>query len=247
VSNTLCVTVDVEDFYDGMAVLGHDVARPTGPRPGLTSLLERLDAQATKPKVTLFVVGNYAHAVRDDLAAFAAAGHEVASHGPDHGRLPADDIVSWLRRGREVLEDLLGISVTGFRSPRFDTPAAGGLARYRHDLASAGFEYVSDASVLGAQSPVREMPVLSWRGVRVGGGSYQRLLPFPVVAAGARRSPGPAVLYYHSYDFDGSLPGLGAVRSPILARQLLGRSRIAPIVWRLTEKYGSETCGHVAG
>ncbi len=246
-SNAVCVTVDVEDFYDGMAVLGHDVARPTGPRPGLTSLLERLDTQPTKPKVTLFVVGNYAHAVRDDLAAFAAAGHEVASHGPDHGRLPPDGLVAWLRRGREVLEDLLGISVTGFRSPRFDIPLSGGLARYRDDLASAGYRYVSDASMLGARSPVREMPVLSWRGVRLGGGSYQRLLPFSVVAAGARRGPGPAVLYYHSYDFDGTLPGMGALRSPMLARQLLGRGRIAPIVWRLTERFGSETCADASG
>jgi peptidoglycan/xylan/chitin deacetylase (PgdA/CDA1 family) len=242
----VCVTVDVEDFYDGMAVLGHDVARPTGPRPGLTSLLERLDAQRTKPKITLFVVGNHAHAVRDDLAAFAAAGHEVASHGPDHGRLPPDDLVAWLRRGREMLEDLLGISVTGFRSPRFDVPATRGLARYRHDLASAGFEYVSDTSRLGAQSPVREMPVLSWRGVRLGGGSYQRLLPFSAVAAATGGGSGPAVLYYHSYDFDGTLPGLGALRSPMLARQLLGRGRIAPIVWRLTERFGSETCAHAS-
>ena len=27
-SATLSMTIDVEDFYDGMAVLGHDVPRP---------------------------------------------------------------------------------------------------------------------------------------------------------------------------------------------------------------------------
>jgi hypothetical protein len=53
------------------------------------------------------------------------------------------------------------------------------------------------------------------------------------------------VLYYHSYDFDGTLPGLDAVRSPMLARQLLGRGRIAPIARRLTQRFGSETCDHV--
>ncbi len=151
-----------------------------------------------------------------------------------------------MRKGREMLEDLLGLSVRGFRSPRFDIPEDGGLTRYRDTLAAAGYHYVSDTSYLGTPSPVREMPVLSWRGLRVGGGSYQRLLPFAAVAAAARHSREPAVLYYHSYDFDGSLPGLGAVRSPMLARQLLGRGRIAPIVWRITEMYGSETCGHVA-
>jgi hypothetical protein len=239
---TVCMTVDVEDFYDGMAVLGHHVSRPAGAQSGLAPLLARLEAQSTKPKVTLFVVGNYAAAVRDDLAAFAAAGHEIASHGPDHGRPPPGAVVQWLRRGRAILEDLLGVPVRGFRSPRFDVPAEGGLERYRDDLAEAGYRYVSDTSRLGARSPVREVPVLSWRGIRVGGGSYQRLLPFSAVAAAAQGSGGPAVLYYHSYDFDGTLPGLRAVRSPMLARQLLGRNRIAPIAWRLTERFGSETC-----
>ena len=246
-NGVVCVTVDVEDFYDGMAVLGHHVARPPGAPSGLVSLLERLESQPSKPKVTLFVVGNYAPAVRHDLAAFAAAGHEIASHGPDHGRLPDGEVVTWLRKGREALEDLLGVPVRGFRSPRFEVPDRGGLARYRDDLAAAGYRYVSDASVLGPRSPIREVPVLSWRGLRIGGGSYQRLLPLVAVAAAARRSPGPAVLYYHSYDFDGTLPGLHAIRSPMLARQLLGRGRIAPIVWRLTERFGSVTCTHAAG
>ena len=245
-SNALCVTVDVEDFYDGMAVLGHHVDRPWNAQNGLAPLLARLESQPTQPKVTLFVVGNHAPAVRDDLVAFAAAGHEIASHGPDHGRPPAGGVVAWLRQGREVLEDLLGIPVRGFRSPRFDVPVGGDLARYRNDLAEAGYRYVSDAAQLGAGSPVREVPVLSWRGIRVGGGSYQRLLPLSVVESVARRFPGPSVLYYHSYDFDGTLPGWRAVRSPMLARQVLGRGRIAPIVWRLTQRYGSETCDHAS-
>ena len=243
-SNSMCVTIDVEDFYDGMAVLGHPVTRPAGAENGLETLLARLEAQATKPKVTLFVVGNYAGAVRGDLVAFAAAGHEIASHGPDHGRLPSVGLVEWLRKGRLILEDLLGVAVHGFRSPRFDVPEQG-LQRYRDDLAEAGYRYVSDTSLLGARSPLREMPVLSWRGVRVGGGSYQRLLPFAAVSAAIEGPVQPAVLYYHSYDFDRTLPGLGAVRSPMLARQLLGRSRIAPIAWRLTERFGSETCADV--
>ncbi|HUI03118.1 MAG TPA: DUF3473 domain-containing protein [Acidimicrobiales bacterium] len=241
------MTVDVEDFFDGMAVLGEHLPRRPRAERALAPLLERLEAQPTKPKLTLFVVGDTAAQARQDLAAFAAAGHEIASHGPDHGRLPEGGLVPWLRKGREMLEDLLGLAVRGFRSPRFDVPAERGLAGYRHDLAEAGFDYVSDTRRLGSGSPVRELPVLSWRGVRVGGGSYQRLLPTGAVVAAARRCPGPAVLYYHSYDFDGTLPGVRAVRSAQLARQVLGRGRIAPVVWRLTARLGSETCGRAAG
>ena len=241
-----CVTVDVEDFYEGMRVLGHDVARPAGTPPGLVPMLRRMDAMDSAPKLTLFVVAKHAASARHDLAAFAASGHEIASHGPDHGRLPGAGLVDWLRRGRLDLEDLLGVAVTGFRSPRFDIPE-GGLASYRHALAEAGFTYVSDTAVLGPASPVRELPVFTWRGLPLGGGSYQRLLPRPVATRLAGGAPRPAVLYYHSYDFDGTLPGAAGVRSPALARQILGRRRIAPLVWRIAQRYGSVTCTHALG
>jgi peptidoglycan/xylan/chitin deacetylase (PgdA/CDA1 family) len=241
------MTVDVEDFYEGMSVLGHEVPRRgLDPAGGLGTLLERVGAMAGRPALTLFVVGHYAARIRSPLAEFDAAGHEIASHGPDHGRLPVEGIVTWLRKGREMLEDLLGVPVTGFRSPRFDVPEGIGLARYRDALAEAGYDYVSDASYLGDASPLRELPVLSWRGVHVGGGSYQRLLPMAAVTRAVTHGPGPAVLYYHSYDFDGTLPGVRDVRSAALAKQVLGRRRIAAIFQNLTRQFGSETCRHAA-
>jgi len=235
------MTIDVEDFYEGMSVLGHEVPRPPCLVDKLDGLVEVLGAEPNAPKVTLFVVGHHAAGIRPALEAFTAGGHEIASHGPDHGRLPAD-VVSWLRKGREMLEDLLQVSVRGFRSPRFDLPPHGDLARYRHELAEAGYEYVSDASRLDAGSPVRQAPVMAWRGVRLGGGSYQRLVPFAAVSAAVTQCPGTAVCYYHSYDFDGTTPGLSAVRSTALARQIVGRGRIMPIFLRLARRYGSETC-----
>ena len=248
-STTVCATVDVEDFYEGMAVLGAPVARTEGAdraADGLLSLLALRDAQPSAPKLTLFVVGSYAPAMAKALQAFAAAGHEIASHGPDHGRLPGAGLVAWLRRGRDMLEQLLEVPVRGFRSPRFDIPE-GGLARYRDALADAGYAYVSDDSRLGGGSPVGELPVLSWRGVRVGGGSYQRFLPGPVVTSALERSEGPAVVYYHSYDFDGSLPPLRAVRTVALAKQLVARGRIGGEFRAITARYGSRRCIDAAG
>lgn len=238
----LSMSIDVEDFYEGMSVLGHDLERPAGIVDRLSDLVGGLDAQPNDPRVTLFVVGHHAPGIRAALEAFAGAGHEIASHGPDHGRLPSEDVVGWLRRGREMLEDLLGVPVRGFRSPRFDLPPHGNLQRYRDELADAGYEYVSDASHLGNGSAVREAPVMSWKGLRLGGGSYQRLLPYPAVAAAIESNAGTAFCYYHSYDFDGTTPGLGAIRSTAVARQLLGRGRIAPMFLRLARRFGSETC-----
>ena len=243
---TVCATVDVEDFFEGMAVLGQDLAAGPGEGgTGLAGLAERLRAVPGSPKVTLFVVGRWAPSRREALAAFAADGHEIASHGPDHGRLPAEGLVPWLRRGRDVLEQLLQVPVRGFRSPRFDVPE-GGLERYREALAEAGFDYVSDASCLGPGAAVRELPVLDWRGVRVGGGSYQRLVPAGVVERAAARVAGPAVLYYHSYDFDGTLPRLGSARSLAVVKQLAARGRIARSFFHLVHRLGSVTCADAA-
>ncbi|MBF6555677.1 MAG: DUF3473 domain-containing protein [Acidimicrobiales bacterium] len=243
----VCLTVDVEDWYDGMAVLGHGTSRPQGARSGLGGLAARLAQAGGTATVTLFVVGNYVSSVRSELAELVAGGHEIASHGPDHGRLPEDPavLVDWLRRGRAMVEELVQLPVRGFRSPRFDIPSTVGLTGYRDLLAEAGFEYVSDTSLLGQRSPVRELPVLSRYRIPIGGGSYQRLAPGIVTSAAIDAAAGPAVLYYHSYDFGATLPGTGSIRSLAEAKQLVGRGRIAGVFSRVLSRYGSEACGHV--
>ena len=243
----VCLTVDVEDWYDGMAVLGEPLPRPEGARSGLEGLAAMLERTPGDPRVTCFVVGNYVPRVAGELADLAAAGHEIGSHGPDHGRLPENPagLLDWLRRGRESAEDAVQRPVTGFRSPRFDVPASFGLDRYRDLVAEAGFTYVSDTSRLGAASPVRELPVLVSHGIPVGGGSYQRLLPVRAVTSAVEAAGEPAVLYYHSYDFGATLPTTASIRSVAVAKQLLGRGRVAGVFTRLLDRYGSKACADV--
>jgi hypothetical protein len=243
----VCLTVDVEDWYDGMAVLGKTILRPRDARSGLeglTSLLASTEGSAT---VSLFVVGNYAATVGSELADLVASGHEIGSHGPDHGRLPEHPatLLEWLRRGKAMVEDLVQQPVRGFRSPRFDVPMTLGLARYRELLAEAGFDYVSDTSLLGHGSPVKELPVLVTHRFPLGGGSYQRLLPRFAVTAALSSTRGPAVLYYHSYDFGATLPSVRSIRSLAVAKQLVGRGRIPGIFSQILSRYGSKACGHV--
>ncbi len=241
------LTVDVEDWYDGMGVLGERFPKPEGAVSGLSGLIDLLRGSKGSARVTLFVVGNYAATVAGELNDLVAAGHEIASHGPDHGRLPEDPtrLTEWLRTGRAVLEDLLQVPVRGFRSPRFDVPGSLGLERYRELVAEAGFAYVTDTSFLGDRSPIRELPVLSVRGLPLGGGSYQRLLPAPVVSRAVGRGGGTAVLYYHSYDFGATLPGLGSIRSVAAAKQLVGRGRVARVFSSILARYGSKVCADV--
>lgn len=245
-SKPVCLTVDVEDWYDGMRELGHDVPRRKAGAGGVGTLAGLLDERRGLGHgvLTLFVVGAHARAVSEELTGLATDGHEIASHGPDHGSLPEDpvELETWLRRGRETIEDLLQVPVTGFRSPRFDLPRSMPLERYRELTARAGFSYVSDRSVLGPRSAVKELPVLAWRGFPIGGGSYQRLLPTRLVEAAVERAAPPVVLYYHSYDFGAEIPVPSQIRSAAVAKQVAMRRRIPELFANLLSLYGSQTC-----
>lgn len=240
-ANPVCLTVDVEDWYDGMAVLGCSLSRPKAQESGLGEIGAMLKDRSAA--VTFFVVGNRAAASRKDLVAFVNSGHEIASHGPDHGRLPNDaqKLRSWLRSGREMVEDVVQRPVLGFRAPRFDIPDGMDLSDFRSAIADAGFHYASDLHLLGVGS-LAELPVMRWHATKVGGGSYQRLLPCRSLGPLVRRHKGPAVLYYHSYDFGSELPRAWEIRSATVAAQVLGRRRIPRLFESLLTAFGSVTC-----
>lgn len=240
------LTVDVEDWYDGMADVGHVMAPPAAGPSGLEALRELLAARP-KARLTFFVVGKYCAEVHAELSALAADGHEMASHGPDHGSPPEepDRLEDWLRRGREMVEEAVQQPVTGFRSPRFRVPQTMSLHRYRNILAAAGYRYVSDRYIAGPGSAVRELPVFQWRGVPLGGGSYQRLLPNVALKPVVEETGEPRILYYHSYDFGVTLPSPWSTRSPAVLKQVVGRSRIPGIVKHLLAQTGSVSCAEV--
>ncbi len=248
----VCLTVDVEDWYDGMAEAGYVLPAPVGGPTGLETLSELLattEGRAAGARVTLFVVGKYVDHVRPALKEFAAAGHELASHGPDHKVPPADPglLEDWLRRGREMVEDVAERPVKGFRSPRFALPPGMALERYREILARAGYSYVSDRHRLApGRSAVRELPVFRWKRFPIGGGSYQRLVPKQVLPPVLDRNGQPTVLYYHSYDFGVTLPAPSSARSPEVLQQVLARGRIPPVFRYLLARAGSVSCAEVA-
>ncbi len=55
------------------------------------------------------------------------------------------------------------------------------------------------------------------------------------------------MLYYHSYDFDGTCPDWPPCARPCSPGNSWAGAAIAPIAWRLTERFGSETCAHATG
>lgn len=246
-STPLCLTVDVEDWYEGMDALGKKVPRVPVGKTGIAHLREMLTGASAAGRITCFVVAKHASAYATELQALASDGHEIASHGFDHGLLPscARELERWLREGKERLEDVVQQPVRGFRSPRFDVPAGWDLEGFRAAIADTGFTYVSDTHTTPTHPRVAELPVLTWKGLPLGGGSYQRVLPGRLLDRALRAPSKARVLYYHSYDFGAELPPTSSSRSLREFSQLAARSRIAAIFQSLLARFGSVTCTEV--
>ncbi len=122
--------------------------------------------------------------VRSTLAEFAAAGHEIASHGPDHGRLP---VQGDRRLAAPGARDARGPSAgprDGVSLAALRRAGGGRSGAYRDQLAEAGYDYVSDTSLPGGRLAGARAPraAVARRARRRG--------QLPASAASGRRDPG---------------------------------------------------------
>ena len=150
------LTIDVEEWFhdDWRPERGVDwddlpstVARDVG------TMLELLAAAGAR--ATFFVLGDVARRQPALVKRIADAGHEIGSHGDAHTKVPTlapDAFRRDVLTSLDVLSDLTGVRVAGYRAPYF-------LSRARDlwaidILAELGLRY--DASYV----PVRWMPYL---------------------------------------------------------------------------------------
>lgn len=249
----ICITIDVEDH------------RPDETWPmRVPALVDQLLAWLAEREITasMFVVGSLAERYPDLVRTIAAQGHEIGLHNWDHVHLTTQDEPGFragVRRGKALLEDLTGRPCDGFRAP---TGSVVPSSMWCTDvLAEEGFRY--DSSVYPARSPLFGFPgapcntPFRWPSglVEVGqflvfpkpfllpiGGTYLRLMPWPVVAAGLRwHPPNPtACVYLHPYDIDldeppWKVPDAG-IGSPLL---FMGRRSLLTKLDRLVRRFGT--------
>lgn len=230
-------TIDVEDWFQVSAFDAHvqraqwDTLESRVVRNTERLLTMMADCGATG---TFFTLGWVAERHPALVRSIADAGHEVASHGYWHQRIPTiseavfrDDV----RRARGVLEDASGQAVTGYRAPSFsltdDVPwAARVLVEEGYTYDSSRFPIVRRGYGTASgdrrphtlhtdAGPLAEYPPATWllagQRVPVAGGGWFRQLPLGVIRRGLAavlREGMPAVFYIHPWEIDPGQPRL---------------------------------------
>lgn len=192
-------------------------------------LLDVLAHRSTK--ATVFVLGWLAERYPSLIRTIAAAGHEIACLGYAHEPVAAqtpDQFRQDIQRAKQLLEDVIGQPVLGFRAPGFgitkDTSWALDI------IADSGFVYDSsvlpvgfNTSVLLGEGRLRCFPagirslweispstsnMLGFH-VPIGGGGYLRTLSYPVLRTLFSQVEGlgePIVLYMRAWELDHEQP-----------------------------------------
>jgi len=86
-----------------------------GVRAGLPRLLDLF--AKNNIQATFFVTGEDAKRHTDELKEIAKSGHEIASRGATMKRPSETGELAWLKEGIDVVSDITGMKVQGYRSP----------------------------------------------------------------------------------------------------------------------------------
>jgi polysaccharide deacetylase family protein (PEP-CTERM system associated) len=258
-------TVDVEEYFQVSAFEAH-VEReswerlPSRVERNVDVLLELLARYGARG--TFFTVGWIAKRHPWMVRRIVAAGHEIASHSFWHRRVNAlapaefrDDV----RQAREVIEDISGQRVYGFRAPSFSIRT--GMDWVFDILLEEGHRY--DSSTFPIRRPgygnpgapttpylirrpggdLLELPLAttSLLGMRLpaAGGAYLRQLPLALVHRGLReheRQRRGAMFYVHPWEIDPEQPRID-VGLITAVRHYRGLDRTLPRLERLLGEF----------
>jgi polysaccharide deacetylase family protein (PEP-CTERM system associated) len=248
-------TVDVEEFFHSTALERLMTAEQWEDLPRRSPelvrwLLDRMDEREARG--TFFVLGWLARKEPDLVKAIAVRGHEVAVHSMSHRRvfdLSPEQFSRSVRDCKEILEDLTGAPVLGYRAPSFSIRP--GCEWVFDVLIEAGFIYDSSLFPISVhpeygypeaepdpywiQRPAGrliEVPLLTrtllGRRLPAAGGAYLRFFPYAWIRsalASAGRRGRPGTTYIHPWDFDPT--SLRLRMAPLLRLRIYGGARAA--------------------
>ncbi len=232
------LTVDVEEWFHPEAVQNQFPPETWDKQekrvePLIDKLLD-LFAQYNA-RATFFVLGWVAERNPQIVKNIVAAGHEIASHSYSHRmvtRMTPEEFDEDLKKSVQVLQDISGKKVRGFRAPTFSITKQN---LWAFDiLIQNGLEYDSSIYPIwhdrygipdaprspflfqgqnGQQIAEFTMPTIQIgsKNLPFGGGGYLRLLPLWFTMFGIRRFNNEgqsAIIYMHPWEFDPEQPRL---------------------------------------
>jgi len=232
------LTIDVEDYFQ-VAALAEAVRyddwdsmeyRVEANTDRILALFEEADVKAT-----FFTLGWVAERSPKLVKRIADAGHEVASHGYSHQLIynqTPDVFRDETRRSKEILEEILGRAVTGYRAASYSIT---NQSRWALDiLAEEGFTWDSsifpvrhdrygmpgtprwphrlttDKGYELAEFPLSTLKLPGYT-LPIAGGGYFRLFPYWFSDWGLgsiNRQGQPFVFYLHPWEVDPAQPKL---------------------------------------
>ena len=236
------LTVDVEDYYQ-VEAFSEVVRREDWPQwesrveRNTNALLEIFARQNVK--ATFFTLGYVAETAPNLVKQIASAGHEVACHSYHHHLIyqqTPDEFRLDVRKSKQLLEDIIGNSVIGYRAPTYSITEKSLWAL--DVLIEEGFKY--DSSIFPtkhdrygipdaerfphvlhrAAGTIIEFPPSTVRlngiNIPVSGGGYFRLLPYKLFKLGwqtiHRRESEPAIFFLHPWEIDPEQPVVPGTR-----------------------------------
>jgi polysaccharide deacetylase family protein (PEP-CTERM system associated) len=257
------ITVDIEDYFQTEAMAGA-IAReqwdfmPTRIEKNTQRIFELFGAHGVRG--TFFFLGWVAERFPALVRQAVRLGHEVGCHSYWHRlvyKLSPAEFREDTRRAKQVLEDVAGTPVFGYRAPSFSLVKG---TEWAHEiLGELGFIYDSSVCPIkhdlygNANAPrtshrigggLLELPVatlaIAGRHFPVGGGGYLRLLPYAYTRWGLTRLNKEenlrAIVYLHPWEIDPEQPRIQAsLRSRF--RQYAGLSTTSQKLQRLLNDF----------
>ena len=232
------MTIDVEDYFQVSAFAPYIRrsewdARECRVERNVGRILELLAARDIK--ATFFTLGWVAERYPQLVRSIVDGGHELASHGYGHQRaseLDPDAFRQDVVRAKQLLEDIGGIKVQGYRAPSFSIGAGNlwafdVLAQTGHAYSSSVYPIKHDhygmpdsprfAYRLGnglLEVPVTTLRVMN-RNLPSSGGGYFRLLPYALSRWMLRhvnqQDRESAVFYFHPWEIDAGQPRIDGI------------------------------------
>jgi len=238
------LTIDVEDYFHVNAFAGH-VRRdewhtyPLRVGDNIRRILDMLDEFSVR--ATFFVLGWVAERLPSLVKEIQRRGHEIACHGYGHQlvyQLTFQQFRDDIRRAKNVLEDICGERIYGYRAPSYSITSRSlwaldilveqgftydsSIFPIHHDVYGipGGKRFIHDIST--HEGYIREFPlstfplgILSWQSrLPIAGGGYLRLFPVSLVERAIRainaRERQPVIVYFHPWEIDPDQPRIRA-------------------------------------